>query len=105
LYGKLVPLRPVRIQSNDGSTTRTHWAGWIDTITPDTNQKGERLAHIVATGAMQFLKATQTKIELQENQRTDQIIDTLLKEVIFPPALTEAWVIGDEHFSLIGQTT
>ena len=25
-------------------------------------------------GAMQFLKATETKIELQENQRSDQIL-------------------------------
>ena len=32
---------------------------------------------------MQFLKATETKIELQENQRSDQIIDALIQEVIF----------------------
>ena len=34
LFGKLVPQRPVRIQSNDGTTTRTHWVGWIDSIQP-----------------------------------------------------------------------
>jgi hypothetical protein len=28
LAGKLVPQRPVRIQSYDGTTTRTHWVGW-----------------------------------------------------------------------------
>ena len=54
---------------------------------------------------MQFLKATETKIELQENQRSDQIIDTLIKEVIFSPALSDAWVIGDENFSLLRQST
>jgi hypothetical protein len=32
LAGLLVPFRPVRIQSNDGTTTRTHWLGWIEAI-------------------------------------------------------------------------
>lgn len=95
LSGKLVPLRPVRIQSNDGVTTRTHWTGWLATIIPRGNPNGDRQVDVIAHGAMQFLKASETKIELQENQRTDQIIDILLKEVIIPPALTEAWVLGD----------
>lgn len=105
LYSNLVPLRPVKIESNDGATTRRHFTGWIQSIQPSVNKNGERVAKIFVMGAMQFLKATETKIELQENQRTDEIIDTLIKEVIFPPALTEAWVVGDENFSLIGQST
>ena len=90
LYGNLAPLRPLRVTSDDGSTVRTHWSGWIDMIVPAANKYGARLAYIVATGAMQFLKATETKIELQENQRSDQIIDALVSEVIFPPALADA---------------
>src|SRR5450432_1977754 len=34
LAGKILPYRPVRIQSNVGTTTRTHWVGWIDSIQP-----------------------------------------------------------------------
>lgn len=34
LTGKVVPQRPVRIQSNDGTTTRTHWIGWVESIEP-----------------------------------------------------------------------
>ena len=105
LYGNLAPLRPLRVTSDDGSTVRTHWSGWIDMIVPAANKYGARLAYIVATGAMQFLKATETKIELQENQRSDQIIDTLINEVIFPPALSDAWVIGDPDYSRLGQST
>ena len=90
LYGSLVPLCPVRVTSDDGSTVRTHWSGWINVIEPATNQYGVRQANILATGAMQFLKATETKIELQENQRSDQIIDALIQEVIFPPALSDS---------------
>ena len=54
---------------------------------------------------MQFLKATETKIELQENQRSDQIIDVLIQEVIFPPALSDSWVLGDPDYSKLGEST
>ena len=105
LFGNLVPLRPLRVTSDDGSTVRTHWSGWINMIEPAANKYGARLAYIVATGAMQFLKATETKIELQENQRSDRIIDTLVNEVIFPPALNDSWVLGDPDYSKLGQST
>ena len=91
LAGKIQPLRPVRIQSDDGTTTRTHWSGWVESVHPAANQYGERIVKILCTGTMTFLNSAQTKIELQEDQRSDQIIDTLIKEVIFPPALSAAW--------------
>ena len=91
LYGKLAPLRPVKIESNDGTSTRRHFSGWVQSIHPAANRHGERIAMIQVSGAMQFLKATETKIELQENQRSDDIIASLVNEVIFPPALSDAW--------------
>ena len=105
LSGKLAPLRPVKIESNDGTTTRRHFSGWVQSIHPAANHRGERTAAIRATGAMQFLKATETKIELQENQRSDQIIDALIQEVIFPPAPADAWVLGDPDYSKLGEST
>ena len=105
LTGKLAPLRPVKLESNDGTTTRTHWSGWIATILPVGGKYGNRQVYIIAHGAMQFLKATETKIELQENQRSDQIIDALIQEVIFPPALSDSWVLGDPDRSKLGETT
>ena len=105
LYGKLAPLRPVKIESNDGTTTRRHFSGWVQSIHPAANRNGERIAMIRVSGAMQFLKATETKIELQENQRSDRIIDTLINEVIFPPALSDSWVLGDPDYSKLGEST
>ena len=105
LHGNLAPLRPLRVTSDDGSTVRTHWSGWINMIEPAANKYGARQANILATGAMQFLKATETKIELQENQRSDQIIDALIQEVIFPPALSDSWVLGDPDYSKAGEST
>ena len=105
LSGKLAPLRPVKIESNDGNTTRTHWSGWIAMVLPVGGKYGNRQVDIIAHGAMQFLKATETKIELQENQRSDQIIDALIQEVIFPPALSDSWVLGDPDLSKVGEST
>ena len=70
---------------NDGTTTRTHWSGWIASrfIRPAGSTANRQVKISVAHGAMQFLKATETKIELQENQRSDQIIDAL--------ALADVW--------------
>ena len=103
LAGKIQPLRPVRVTSNDGTTTRTHWSGWIESVQPAANKYGDRLVKILCTGALQFLSSTQTKIKLQENQRSDRIIDTLINEVIFPPALSDSWVLGDGHSAELGR--
>jgi hypothetical protein len=60
LAGKLAPFKPVRIQSDDGTTTRTHWIGWIESIQPAVNIYGERTVEIRAAGPMQFYKAAET---------------------------------------------
>ena len=105
ISGKVVPQRPVRIQSNDGTTTRTHWLGWVNTIEPAVNQYGKRTVRITATGAMQYLKAAESNLKLQENKRTDEIIAELIKEVVIPPALNRAWVLGRVGNSELEQTT
>ena len=73
LVGKIAPLRPVRVQSNDGTTTRTQWIGWIEAIKPTVNKYGERTVNL-ASGALPFYKAAETNLTLQQNQRTDAII-------------------------------
>lgn len=102
LSNQLVPFRPVIIQSYDGTTTCTHWKGWIETIQPQVNQFGERTVKIVAAGPMQFMKAADTNLALQENQRTDQIIAELLTKVVYPPALAGVFILG---FSRLGLDT
>jgi hypothetical protein len=105
LYGKLMPQRRVRITSFDGTTERTHWVGWIEAIQPDVSVKGTRLVKILATGAMQFYKAAETQLELQENKRSDEVISALIREVIIPPALDKAWILGRVGNSEVGLTT
>jgi len=105
LYGELASFRPVRIQSDDGVTVRTHWTGWIEDIQPTVNQYGERIVEIKAAGPGQFFRYTDTDIELQENKRTDEIIEALLQEVVIPPALTRAWLLGNADYGKLGSNT
>ena len=105
LHGQVVPFRPIRIQSNNDSEVRTHWQGWVESIQPAVNQYGKRVVQMVATGSMQFLKAAETNIELQENKRTDEIIASLVREVVFPPSLARAWVLERVGNSELGETT
>ena len=95
LAGYLVPFRPVRVQSNDGTTTRTHYVGWIESIEPQPNQYGERQVKLTCAGPMQFFKAVETDVTIQENKRTDEIIDVLLDEVELPPVLVNSAIVGD----------
>lgn len=90
----LRPYRPIRVSSNDGSTERVHWIGWIETIEPSVNAKGERTAVITANGPMFFLKATETDQPIAEQVRADEVLERLLLEVVKPPAATDTWVVG-----------
>jgi hypothetical protein len=105
LFGKLVPFRPVRIQSSDGLVTTTHWRGWVEGFQPFTNQFGQRYTQVVATGAMQLLKAAETSLPLQESKRTDEIIADLVEEVVPPPCIGLAWIVGRVGNSELGVNT
>jgi hypothetical protein len=105
LAGKVAPLRPVRVQSNDGTMLRTHWVGWLEEVTPSINQYGEQIATLTAAGVMLFMKEVETNIAIQENQRTDAIIAKLLQQVVIPPGLAQSWVLGLEGYGELGQAT
>jgi hypothetical protein len=100
---KVQPFRTVKLTSNDG-TARTHWVGWIESIQPLPGRYGKRFVTIIANGPMQFYMAAETKIALQENKHTDEILNVLLQEVVVPPALTGAWIVGRINFSELGET-
>jgi len=101
----LVPYRPVTVRSNDGTTTRTHWTGWIESFEPMPDQYGERMVDVRAAGAMLFFEDAETSLAVQENKRADEIIDELLNEVTIPPALTESWIVGVAGYAELGITS
>jgi hypothetical protein len=101
----VAPFKRVMIESNDGTTARTHWTGWIESVQPDVNAEGKRQVKINAHGPMYFMKEAETRLALQENQRTDQIIAALLSEVVMPPGLGAAWILEYAQNSQLGVST
>jgi|GEM_PF-651298 len=96
LSGKLVPYRPVRIQysTDAGVTWHTLWIGWIETLRPTVGINGERQTRITAAGPLQFMRQAQTQLPIQEQVRTDEIMQQLLLEVVTPPAMTNVAILG-----------
>jgi hypothetical protein len=105
LHGKLLPLRPVILQSWDGTTRRTHWSGWIESIAPKTNPYGDRTVEIVCAGAMLFFEDAVTQVELQENKTTGEIINTLLDQVFLPTLLTQTILLDQVGSCELGINT
>lgn len=103
------PFCTIRVQSSEfdgvNTTIRTHWFGWIETIQPEVNKYGKRTVKLTATGVMQFYKAAETKIKLQENKRSDEVIAELIREVVVPPIFSKAWILGRATNSKLNQTT
>ncbi|CAG0964412.1 hypothetical protein ANAEL_00817 [Anaerolineales bacterium] len=99
------PFKRVMIESNDGTTARTHWTGWIESVQPDVNAEGKRQVKINAHGPMYFMKEAETRLALQENQRTDQVVAALLAQVVMPPGLGAAWILEFNQNSQLGVST
>ncbi len=74
----LKPGKPIRIQSNDGVTTRTHFTGFIHHIEPLAGNQGERLAVIHAIGAEAALGQQRIRLPPQVNRTADTVIAAVL---------------------------
>ncbi len=74
----LKPGKPIRIQSNDGIATRTHFTGFIDHIEPLAGNQGERLAIIHAVGAEAVLGQQRIRLPPQINVTADSVIGKIM---------------------------
>ncbi|MEO8609957.1 MAG: hypothetical protein ABI690_18835 [Chloroflexota bacterium] len=91
----LSPGRPIRIQSNDGTTTRTHFTGFISRVEPVAGTQGERLAVIHAAGPESALVQNIVRLPPQVNKRADEIILALLEQLFLrQPHLKGYFLIG-----------
>ena len=111
IYGKIKPQTPIRIilVDNDGNEVIV-WRGWIDTVqvdwTPSGKQTARKTVQMECVGAKIRLDQYEPVIELQENRRTDQIIERILGTgIVLPPAFIAGWLLGVTGFSELGVTT
>ncbi len=90
LYGSLVPRKKARITSEFGGTTRTHFTGWTDAITPGR----DGTVIIRCSGVEALLQRAEVFPPLGINQTADEVIGAVLAQVDYPPAIAGYWRLG-----------
>jgi len=87
--------KPIIIQSFDGTTTRTHFTGYITTIEPQTGDQGERIAVIHAGSIEHDLSYGLVRLPLQIDTRADSVITAILNAVpLRLPVLARLFMVG-----------
>lgn len=102
----LLPRKSIRIQSDDGTTTRTHFRGYIDRIDPTPGAQGSRTATIHAVGPEFELEQNRILLPPQINVRADQVIDAILDACILrQPNLKGYWLLSLPEHTEVEETT
>jgi len=92
--GELIS-KTLRIMSDDGSTVRTHFTGFIESIEPEAGTQGSQQARIIARGYGAQLEHNPAKLPAQVNRRADQAINALLQRGIFRYPVLDGYCVLD----------
>ena len=78
LYGNLLPGRRVKLTGNDGSTTRTLWSGFLDSIEPVPSANGANLARLKAIGPLGYLNKFEVSTVMFASKKAGELIGEVL---------------------------
>ena len=84
LYGNLLPGRKVKLTGNDGSTTRTLWTGFLDSIEPIPSAKGANLARLKAIGPLGYLNKFEVSTAMFASKNAGELIGEILDVAGWP---------------------
>ncbi len=87
--------KPLRIQSDDGVTVRTHFSGFIERVEPDAGEGGGQRALLIAQGYDAQLAQNPARLPAQVNRRADEGIAALLKRGMFRYPVLAGYCILD----------
>lgn len=104
LYGSLQPQRRVQVTSTHDGLTRTHFTGWVQTITPEASTISESSCVVTCNSGRWFLDRQIANIALLENVTATSAIETILTQVQLPPT-TGVWILGVAGASVLGVST
>lgn len=85
----------LRITSDDGTTTRTHFVGRIERLDPQAGDQGGQEATLIAAGLGATLARHTVRLAPRANQRADQLIDALLDQVGYRRDLPAGYCVLD----------
>jgi len=84
LTGNLLPGRKVKLTGNDGSTTRTLWQGFLDSIEPIPSVKGANLARLKAIGPLGYLNKFEVSTAMFVSRYAGDLIGEILDAAGWP---------------------
>ncbi len=100
----LLPGKRLRIQSNDGNTTRTHFMGFIHKVEPTPGTHGARTALIHAYGAEAWLPENQVRLPILTTVRADEVINQILQRVKLRYAVLDDYlIVGETGKNMLGR--
>lgn len=106
LYPNFTRGRVIKIQSNDGVTTRTHFTGRITSIIPDFGESLARRVNITVEGYFAEIQRADTTVEVMENVTADEVIEAILSgSNVYPPGFAGRWRLGIVGFGELGNNT
>jgi hypothetical protein len=96
LTGNLLPGRKVQLEWRLGTTfaytfpftfsNGALWTGFISSIRPDVQVGAVKVAILTAVGALGAINTKDVRVAMQTDQRTDQLIATILDNAGWPSA-------------------
>jgi len=84
LAGNLVPGRKVKLTGNDGTTTFTLWAGFLDSIEPIPSATGANKAKLKAIGAFGYLNKFEVSTAMLGNKKAGELCGAVLDAAGWP---------------------
>ena len=84
LAGNLVPGRKVKLTGNDGTTTRTLWSGFLDSIEPIPSVNGANRARLKASGPLGYLNKFEVSTEMFASKYAGDLIGEVLDAAGWP---------------------
>lgn len=90
LYGKLLPMKPVKITATNGADTWVVFTGWTWKIAPQPDKHGSRQATISCIDNMGLLQASNIDIPLREDVLSSQLAKDVINYALKAP-IANGW--------------
>ena len=97
--------RRLRLKASlkDGAIVKQMYVGWISSINPAPGMYGSMMTRIDCTGWFQRIAKPKISIPLQENKRSDEVVEAVVRKMVkYPPGFVGYWLMGRGR---IGYTT
>jgi hypothetical protein len=102
----LLPAKRLRIQSNDGTTTRTHFIGAVERVEPVAGEYSSRTSRIIAYGREVEVAANRVRVQPMVDVTADTVLDALFDRLKLRYAVIDGYcIIDNTGFNLIDSTT